>query len=340
MSMAFLPLDMIEEPILKRDRPEDRDYLEESIRERGVLEPIVVAKIGNKYRIIDGHGRYLLAKKRGEKMILAKVVEVRDTKDEIILNLELNVAKKNFSIREIIRGIEMLRERSMSDQEIRRVLKLPKSTKYRVFWIMQFPPEIKDLFLQEKLAPHVADHIHKALNELGQEKVVEIVERASKENLEREELGKVIIKALQLELERKQLIERPKEIIEKKEEKKDKQLTVSDIEREVSEKLASMIGAKPILPEPPKEEKKDIKKKVFEEIREGFRKSVKDMKLEMTLDDMKPLNELATFLIKALGILGNVKLPIEFSSDIDYIRKRLQEAYSKLNEIRSRIKII
>lgn len=76
-----IPLDLIDDPSLAM-RSNVRDSaiedLADDMREVGLVEPIVVRKVGERYEIIAGHRRTLAARMLGWALIEAKVVDVDD----------------------------------------------------------------------------------------------------------------------------------------------------------------------------------------------------------------------------------------------------------------------
>lgn len=71
-----LTLDVIDEPPTPMREAMDPDKLDElraNIRENGVLSPIGVFRVGERFRIIYGHRRYTAAKLAGESAIPARV---------------------------------------------------------------------------------------------------------------------------------------------------------------------------------------------------------------------------------------------------------------------------
>ena len=69
------------------------EQLAESISKFGVIEPVVVRQIGNKYEIIAGERRYKASKIAGKSTIPAIVVNLSDKDSEELALLE-NVQRK------------------------------------------------------------------------------------------------------------------------------------------------------------------------------------------------------------------------------------------------------
>jgi len=82
-----IPLDLILEPRnAMRSYIDDEIFcrLKESIKEKGVINPILVRKMGNMYEIVTGHRRYLACKSLGMSEIPAVIIEADDKTADIL----------------------------------------------------------------------------------------------------------------------------------------------------------------------------------------------------------------------------------------------------------------
>lgn len=76
--------------------PEEIAELAQSIEERGLLQPILIARRNNRYEIVAGDRRYLAHEKLGRNKIEAKVVEA-DEKDVAIDRATENLQRRDLS---------------------------------------------------------------------------------------------------------------------------------------------------------------------------------------------------------------------------------------------------
>ena len=74
----------------------DKDDLSYSIREKGLLQPILVRSVDSFYEIIAGHRRYNACKKLGWRKIICHIVEM-DDKDAFEISLIENIQRKNLN---------------------------------------------------------------------------------------------------------------------------------------------------------------------------------------------------------------------------------------------------
>lgn len=101
------------EPMLNQPRKIfDKEKLEEltaSIKEHGVLQPILVVKDENGYTIVAGERRWRAAKNAGLKEIPAIIKDYTDTKKKQVALIE-NIQREDLNIVEIARAIKELME--------------------------------------------------------------------------------------------------------------------------------------------------------------------------------------------------------------------------------------
>ncbi|WP_105301454.1 ParB/RepB/Spo0J family partition protein [Anaerococcus marasmi] len=118
-SIEKIDIDLIE---ARRDQPrknfENIEELAESIKEYGLLNPIVLSKNNGKYEIIAGERRYRASIKAGLKKIDA-IVRNFDQKDIDILSLVENIQREDLSALEEAEAYKkLIDDFSMTQEEI------------------------------------------------------------------------------------------------------------------------------------------------------------------------------------------------------------------------------
>lgn len=126
----------------------DPDRLEElsmSIKEYGVLEPIVVTPRGNRYMIIAGERRYRASYIAELTEIPARVIEADDALVEELALLE-NIQRQDLNIIEEARAFQSLLDRGWSED------KLAKKMGFKQVWrikertsLLNLAPEFQDM---------------------------------------------------------------------------------------------------------------------------------------------------------------------------------------------------
>jgi len=252
----------------------ERSYLEESIRSRGVLAPIIVAKIrkqkGVDLVLIDGAGRLELAKQQGLEEIPARLVEVKDENEALLLSIELEQTKEPWSLEYTLSVIQELLDRGFKKTEIAEILKVPRSKIYRLLYIAEMPEDLKYMFLNNIIPLRYAEKIYQLLQKYFDYDVLMALDMAQKPELSWEE---IIERAEAILREEEEEEEKEKEEEIKEEEKKEE---IPEIPLKVREEPAELevsvskevLGIPEIKPPPVREEEGKEEFPGLEEARE------------------------------------------------------------------------
>ena len=146
IDFKMLPIDRV---FPNKNQPRklfDKSTLEElaqSIRENGVLQPILVRQIGNNYQIVSGERRYRASKLAGMKSIPAVVRHLSEEKTmlaaliENIQRQDLNPVEEARTLRDIILNYGLTH-----DQLAEKVGKSRSALTNRLR-LLQLPPEVQ-----------------------------------------------------------------------------------------------------------------------------------------------------------------------------------------------------
>jgi ParB family chromosome partitioning protein len=125
--------------------PERLEELAASIRESGMVQPILVRRIGARYQIIAGERRHRAARKLG----LATVpIVVRDVQDDQLLELALveNIQREELSALEEAQAFHRLQtEFRLTQEEVARKVGRDRSTVANTLRLLRLPREARDL---------------------------------------------------------------------------------------------------------------------------------------------------------------------------------------------------
>ena len=88
--------------------------LAQSINEKGLISPITVKKVENKYIIVAGERRYRAHKLLNKKRILAYVIDADTTKDVMYMALIENIQREDLNPLEEAKGYKYLQENLQS----------------------------------------------------------------------------------------------------------------------------------------------------------------------------------------------------------------------------------
>lgn len=158
----------------------DRDALEslaQSIKEKGVLQPLLVRKKNDKYEIIAGERRWRAAQLAGLEKVPAIVKDLSDSETLEIALIE-NLQRENLSAIEEADGLNrLMNEYEYTQEVIGKVIGKSRSYIANTLRLLGLPEEIKQLVKENKLS---AGHA-RAL--IGCENAIELANKIVKEGL-------------------------------------------------------------------------------------------------------------------------------------------------------------
>lgn len=129
----------------KTFREDELAELTDSIRQHGVLQPILVRKQGDGYEIVAGERRYQAAKAAG----LTEVpVVIREISDDDVLKLALieNLQRSDLTPLEEARGYrQLIDEKDLTQEELARILSKSRSTITNTLRLLDLPGEVQGL---------------------------------------------------------------------------------------------------------------------------------------------------------------------------------------------------
>jgi ParB family transcriptional regulator, chromosome partitioning protein len=120
------------------------EELAQSIRANGVIQPVVVRKIGDRYEIVAGERRWRAAQRAG---LLKVPVAVRDVPDEKLLEVALveNIQRDDLNPIEEAQAYRRLAdELQMSQEEIAAAVGKDRTTVANAVRLLRLPDEVKN----------------------------------------------------------------------------------------------------------------------------------------------------------------------------------------------------
>lgn len=145
---STLPLDRIRP---NKDQPrrtfDDVELAElaDSIRQNGVLQPLLVRDRGDYYEIVAGERRYQAARAAGLDEV---PVIIRDISDDDVFKLALieNLQRSDLSPLEEANGYrQLIREKGLTQEELARILSKSRSTITNTLRLLDLPEEVQEL---------------------------------------------------------------------------------------------------------------------------------------------------------------------------------------------------
>ncbi|TCF97575.1 chromosome partitioning protein ParB [Paraburkholderia strydomiana] len=140
--------------------------LAESIREAGLVQPIVVRRAANGFQIVAGERRWRAHKMIGKQSIKVVIIELSD-EEMAMLALVENVAREDLSDYEVARSIRRAEKEFPSRKRMAEALGMSRSELYRFLAFGELPDFVlQDLDVQPRLiGAHAAEGMVSALRE-------------------------------------------------------------------------------------------------------------------------------------------------------------------------------
>ena len=123
-----------------------------SIREHGVIQPIVVRTLGNKYEIIAGERRYKASLMAGKRTIPAIIMELNDKESAEVALIE-NVQRKDLTpIEEAISYKKILDMGNLTQDGLAERLGKKQSTVANKIRLLNLSDEVQEALLEDKIS--------------------------------------------------------------------------------------------------------------------------------------------------------------------------------------------
>jgi ParB family chromosome partitioning protein len=152
--LLSLPVEAVERnPKQPRKRFEEKklEELAASIREHGIVEPILVRRDGAKYRILAGERRWRAAQRAGLKEVPAVVREASD-REAFELALVENLQREDLNAIEEAEAFEVLIDSyKLTQDAIAERVGKDRSTVANALRLLKLPEEVRDLVKDGKL---------------------------------------------------------------------------------------------------------------------------------------------------------------------------------------------
>ena len=136
----------------KRFAEESLKELADSIREKGLLQPLLVRPQGDGYELVAGERRYRAALMAGLQEVPAVVKDLTD-REALELALVENLQREDLSPVEEARGYQALLEMGLTQEEVARRVGKARSTVANALRLLQLPPEALEALLQPSPLP-------------------------------------------------------------------------------------------------------------------------------------------------------------------------------------------
>ncbi len=154
--------------------------LADSIRQNGILQPLLVRKKGEAYEIVAGERRYQAAKQAGLKEI---PVIRREISDEEVFKLALieNLQRSNLTPIEEAKGYqELIKKDGLTQEQLSKIISKSRSAITNTLRLLDLPDEIQEYMVLGTLS---AGHARAILAVVGEEGRLKLAQKVISENL-------------------------------------------------------------------------------------------------------------------------------------------------------------
>ena len=161
-----------------------------SIREYGILNPILVRQNNDKYEIIAGERRYRAAKLLNLKEV---PVIVKDISDELMTEIALteNLQRENITpIEEAMTYQAILKKTNKTEKELSEMIGKSQPFIANKIRLLNLPQNVQDALINKKISER---HARSLLSVKEEEKQTELLEKIIREKLTVKELDLLIL---------------------------------------------------------------------------------------------------------------------------------------------------
>jgi ParB family transcriptional regulator, chromosome partitioning protein len=182
-TLLMLPVEAVERnPKQPRKRFEEAklEELAASIREHGIVEPILVRKDGMRYRILAGERRWRAAQRAGLKEVPAVLREASE-REAFELALVENLQRTDLNAIEEAEAYEVLVEdHGLTQEQVAERVGKDRSTVANALRLLRLPADVRDLVREGRLD---MGHARALLGLEGTEEIRKVAHRAVREGL-------------------------------------------------------------------------------------------------------------------------------------------------------------
>ena len=163
--------------------------LANSIKQHGIIQPLVVRRLGDKYEIIAGERRYKASQLAGLISVPAILTDIDDQTSAEVALVE-NVQRKDLTAIEEARSYKNILDKgSMTQEELAKKMGVSQSAIANKLRLLNLADEVQDALLEGKISER---HARSLLMASNQDRQVELLNRTIDERLTVRQLDTII----------------------------------------------------------------------------------------------------------------------------------------------------
>jgi ParB family chromosome partitioning protein len=182
--LFYLAIDQIKpNPYQPRTKVDEEKLAElsASIKEKGIIQPVVVRKIGQEYQLAAGERRFLAAKKLGLEKIPAVIAGKLSKEEMMELSLIENLQREDLNPIDTAAGYSrLLKECHLSQQELAQKIGKDRSSVANTLRLLSLPEQVQRLISDGALSE---GHARAILSLSAEQERIDLSRRVVKEGL-------------------------------------------------------------------------------------------------------------------------------------------------------------
>ncbi len=136
----------------KHFEEEKLQQLADSIRQKGVLQPILVRRIDGRYQIVAGERRFRAAERLGLPEVPARLVEDLTDRDMLEISIVENLQRDDLNPLELANGYQrLIRDFNLTQEELSTRVGKDRSSIANTLRLLNLPEEVKEQIVAGKL---------------------------------------------------------------------------------------------------------------------------------------------------------------------------------------------
>jgi ParB family chromosome partitioning protein len=192
-----IPIDQIDpNPLQPRTvfQPERLSELAQSIRENGIIQPLIVRRAGDRYQLVAGERRWRAARLAAHKVVPAIV---QDLADDRLLEITLveNIQREDLNPIEVAHAFERLvKELNLSHEQIAQRTGKDRTTITNMLRLLRLPGDVQILLAEHRLS---IGHARAILGLPTPELQIQVAERVAAEGMSVRQVERLVQKMVE-----------------------------------------------------------------------------------------------------------------------------------------------
>lgn len=175
-----ISVDMIDDPAIAMRSDIDEAYIEElgqSIKNHGLINPISIKRVGDRYEVIAGHQRLLAARRVGI-VLLECIVRDLDSDESLIITAHENMVRLDVNpVDEAVFLGRLVTEKSLAPEQIAKMLRRSLDWVEQRLTMLNYPANVLDAIGKKELSMGAALYLMRITDEPYRDNLIEIARK-------------------------------------------------------------------------------------------------------------------------------------------------------------------